>query len=107
MWANSLREVMNSNMERRNFRIFGPDETASNRLGDLFEATDRTCGTSSQTTTFADGRRMEIVGEHTCQGWLEGYLLTGRHGFSRYDIHRGLHCLTSTPSETSAKDILA
>ena len=79
-----LRDVMRDNKEQRNFRVFGPDETASNRLSALFEATGR----SWDTETFADddhlardGRVMEILSEHTCQGWLEGYLLTGRHGF--------------------------
>ncbi|MGB3390413.1 MAG: phosphoketolase family protein [Pseudaminobacter sp.] len=79
-----LRDVMKLNMATRNFRVFGPDETASNRLQDLFEVTGRTWNAE----TFAyddhlspDGRVMEILSEHTCQGWLEGYLLTGRHGF--------------------------
>ena len=79
-----LCEVMKLNLERRNFRIFGPDETASNRLGDLFDVTNRTW--MGETLSYddhlsADGRVMEILSEHTCQGWLEGYLLTGRHGF--------------------------
>ncbi len=77
-----LRDVMRQNME--NFRVFGPDETASNRLGALFEVTNRTwmaerIGADDHLTP--DGRVMEILSEHTCQGWLEGYLLTGRHGF--------------------------
>ncbi|MBN9068229.1 MAG: phosphoketolase family protein [Rhizobiales bacterium] len=79
-----LRDVMRRNLERRNFRVFGPDETASNRLQDLFEVTDRTweAKTFSYDDHLApDGRVMEILSEHTCQGWLEGYLLTGRHGF--------------------------
>ena len=82
-----LRDVMRENMN--NFRVFGPDETASNRLGALFEVTDR----SWMAERFADddhlapdGRVMEILSEHACQGWLEGYLLTGRHGlFSCYE----------------------
>ena len=79
-----LRDIMKLNQEPRNFRVFGPDETASNRLGALFEVTDRTW--LAQTTPddedlAPDGRVMEILSEHTCQGWLEGYLLTGRHGF--------------------------
>ncbi len=84
-----LRDVMKSNMQARNFRVFGPDETASNRLGALFEVTDRAW--IAQTLPYddhlsADGRVMEILSEHTCQGWLEGYLLTGRHGlFSCYE----------------------
>ena len=84
-----LRDIMKLNMESRNFRIFGPDETASNRLGDVFEATDRTWmeKTIPEDDHLApDGRVMEILSEHTCQGWLEGYLLTGRHGlFSCYE----------------------
>ncbi|HXI10618.1 MAG TPA: phosphoketolase family protein, partial [Thermodesulfobacteriota bacterium] len=79
-----LRDVMKKNMPQRNFRVFGPDETASNRLDALYEAT----GKSWMAETLPedehlspDGRVMEILSEHTCQGWLEGYLLTGRHGF--------------------------
>ena len=79
-----LRDVMNLNKKQRNFRVFGPDETESNRLGALFESTDRTwmAETLPEDEHLApDGRVMEILSEHTCQGWLEGYLLTGRHGF--------------------------
>ncbi|MGH7314608.1 MAG: phosphoketolase family protein [Candidatus Rokuibacteriota bacterium] len=79
-----LRDVMRLNQERRNFRVFGPDETASNRLGALFEVTDRTWLADRRPEDESlgpDGRVMEILSEHTCQGWLEGYLLTGRHGF--------------------------
>jgi len=79
-----LRDVMRRNLDTRNFRVFGPDETASNRLGALFEVTDRTWmadGAPDDEHLGADGRVMEILSEHTCQGWLEGYLLTGRHGF--------------------------
>ncbi len=67
-----------------NFRVFGPDETASNRLSALFEATDRTWVADflpEDDHLASNGRVMEILSEHTCQGWLEGYLLTGRHGF--------------------------
>ena len=77
-----LRDVMAGNMET--FRVFGPDETASNRLDALFEVTDRTWMAERfdyDDHLAADGRVMEILSEHTCQGWLEGYLLTGRHGF--------------------------
>ncbi len=79
-----LRDVMRHNAETRNFRVFGPDETASNRLQNLFEATGRAW--DAETLSYddhlsPDGRVMEILSEHTCQGWLEGYLLTGRHGF--------------------------
>ena len=84
-----LRDVMKLNLTQRNFRVFGPDETASNRLGALFEVTDRTWmeQTIPEDDHLApDGRVMEILSEHTCQGWLEGYLLTGRHGlFSCYE----------------------
>jgi xylulose-5-phosphate/fructose-6-phosphate phosphoketolase len=79
-----LRDVMNQNLETKNFRVFGPDETASNRLGALFEVTDRE--SVAQTFSFDDhvsptGRVLEVLSEHMCEGWLEGYLLTGRHGF--------------------------
>ncbi|MGB8299997.1 MAG: phosphoketolase family protein [Azonexus sp.] len=82
-----LRDVMRRN--RDNFRVFGPDETASNRLGALFEVTDRTWMAErfvDDDHLAPDGRVMEILSEHACQGWLEGYLLTGRHGlFSCYE----------------------
>ena len=79
-----LRDVMKLNMDERNFRVFGPDETASNRLTALFEVTNRTWTADTipeDDHLSPDGRVMEILSEHTCQGWLEGYLLTGRHGF--------------------------
>ena len=79
-----LRDVMRQNLDSRNFRVFGPDETASNRLGAVLEVTDRAwLGTTlpEDDHLAPDGRVMEILSEHTCQGWLEGYLLTGRHGF--------------------------
>ena len=79
-----LRDVMRANEENRNFRVFGPDETSSNRLDALFEATDRTSAAEILPTddhVARDGRVMEVLSEHLCQGWLEGYLLTGRHGF--------------------------
>ena len=79
-----LRDVMKRNMENRNFRIFGPDETASNRLSALFEVTDRVSTAKilpDDDHVAPDGRVMEVLSEHMCQGWLEGYLLTGRHGF--------------------------
>ena len=80
-----LRDVMKLNLDK--FRVVGPDETASNRLTPLFEVTNRawmaeTLPEDSDGGNLAeDGRVMEILSEHTCQGWLEGYLLTGRHGF--------------------------
>jgi xylulose-5-phosphate/fructose-6-phosphate phosphoketolase len=80
---------MKLNDSTRNFRVMGPDETASNRLGALFEATNRRWLAESSPEDdhlSPDGRVMEILSEHTCQGWLEGYLLTGRHGlFSCYE----------------------
>jgi xylulose-5-phosphate/fructose-6-phosphate phosphoketolase len=79
-----IRDVMKLNLETRNFRIFSPDENASNRWQDVFEVTDR-CSTATILPTddhvAPDGRVMEMLSEHQCQGWLEGYLLTGRHGF--------------------------
>jgi xylulose-5-phosphate/fructose-6-phosphate phosphoketolase len=84
-----LRDIMVLNKDNRNFRVMGPDETDSNRLSALFEATDRTwlAETLPEDEHLAPGGRvMEILSEHTCQGWLEGYLLTGRHGlFSCYE----------------------
>jgi len=77
-----LRDVIELNPD--NFRIFGPDETASNRLDAVFEVTDRTSEAAilpSDDHVSPDGRVMEVLSEHMCQGWLEGYLLTGRHGF--------------------------
>jgi xylulose-5-phosphate/fructose-6-phosphate phosphoketolase len=82
-----LRDVIHHNMH--NFRVFGPDEIASNRLSALFEVTERPWMAEmlpEDTHLAAHGRVMEILSEHTCQGWLEGYLLTGRHGlFSSYE----------------------
>jgi xylulose-5-phosphate/fructose-6-phosphate phosphoketolase len=79
-----LRDIMKFNKEQRNFRVMGPDETASNRLGALFDVTNKTWMAETipeDDHLSPDGRVMEILSEHTCQGWLEGYLLTGRHGF--------------------------
>jgi xylulose-5-phosphate/fructose-6-phosphate phosphoketolase len=82
-----LRDVVREN--RDNFRIFGPDETESNRLGDVFQVTSRTWLAETLPTDEGlapDGRVMEILSEHLCEGWLEGYLLTGRHGvFNCYE----------------------
>ncbi len=84
-----LRDVTKLNLEARNFRVFGPDETESNRLGALFEATDRVfTGEILKTDEHIapEGLVVEVLSEHLCQGWLEGYLLTGRHGlFSCYE----------------------
>ena len=82
-----LRDVVRANPDR--FRVWGPDETASNRLGAVFEATDRVWEASIEATDdhlAHEGRVMEVLSEHLCQGWLEGYLLTGRHGlFNCYE----------------------
>ena len=84
-----LRDVMKANEASRNFRVFGPDETASNRLQALFEVTGRAWNAETvpeDTHLALDGRVMEVLSEHLCQGWFEGYLLTGRHGlFSCYE----------------------
>jgi xylulose-5-phosphate/fructose-6-phosphate phosphoketolase len=84
-----LRDVLELNAERRNFRLFGPDETASNRLDAVFEVTDKVWQAAILDVDehlAPEGRVMEMLSEHTCQGWLEGYLLSGRHGlFSCYE----------------------
>jgi xylulose-5-phosphate/fructose-6-phosphate phosphoketolase len=84
-----LREVMARNLATSNFRLFGPDETASNRLDAVYEVTPKAWMarvTDVDTNLRHDGRVMEVLSEHLCQGWLEGYLLTGRHGlFSCYE----------------------
>ncbi|MGO9402843.1 MAG: phosphoketolase [Terriglobales bacterium] len=79
-----LRDVMKLNAEAKNFRVFGPDETASNRLDALFEVTDKQWMEPIYPVDehlSQRGRVLEMLSEHMCQGWLEGYLLTGRHGF--------------------------
>jgi xylulose-5-phosphate/fructose-6-phosphate phosphoketolase len=79
-----LRDVMRANLSAANFLVVGPDETASNRLDALYEVTGkRFLGpfTSDDEHMQPDGRVLEVLSEHLCQGWLEGYLLTGRHGF--------------------------
>ncbi|MFA6916829.1 MAG: phosphoketolase family protein [Parachlamydiales bacterium] len=79
-----LRDIMKMNEDRKNFRVMGPDETSSNRLDALFETTNRTFEAEIlpiDDHLARDGRVMEVLSEHMCQGWLEGYLLTGRHGF--------------------------
>jgi xylulose-5-phosphate/fructose-6-phosphate phosphoketolase len=82
-----LRDVMRGNDD--NFRLFGPDETESNRLGAVYEATGKAWNAATEPTDehlARDGRVLEVLSEHLCQGWLEGYLLTGRHGlFSCYE----------------------
>src|SRR5258705_2029369 len=79
-----LRDVMKANLVHKNFRVFGPDETASNRLEAIYEVSpkefmEKLLDTDENLSP--DGRVMEVLSEHLCQGWLEGYLLTGRHGF--------------------------
>jgi xylulose-5-phosphate/fructose-6-phosphate phosphoketolase len=87
--GNFLREVIRLNQQPRHFRLFGPDETASNRLSAVFEVTERQW--TAQILPGDDhlapaGSVMEVLSEHQCQGWLEGYLLTGRHGlFNSYE----------------------
>jgi xylulose-5-phosphate/fructose-6-phosphate phosphoketolase len=79
-----VRDVMRLNMDAGNFRVMGPDETSSNRLDALFEVTGRMSAATIVPTdenVTPDGRVMEVLSEQMCQGWLEGYLLTGRHGF--------------------------
>jgi xylulose-5-phosphate/fructose-6-phosphate phosphoketolase len=84
-----LRDVTQLNREHRNFRIFGPDETLSNRLNAVFEVTNRQWEAQMEENDeflASDGRVMEMLSEHQCEGWLEGYLLTGRHGlFNSYE----------------------
>ncbi|MBN1240411.1 MAG: phosphoketolase family protein [Gammaproteobacteria bacterium] len=79
-----LRDVMKKNLRTRNFLVFGPDETASNRLAALYEVTQKRFNGPTlpvDENLAPDGRVIEVLSEHLCQGWLEGYLLTGRHGF--------------------------
>ncbi len=84
-----LRDVMKLNLGKSNFRIFGPDETASNRLDAVYDVTGKAWMAAvedSDTNLSVDGRVMEVLSEHNCEGWLEGYLLTGRHGmFATYE----------------------
>jgi xylulose-5-phosphate/fructose-6-phosphate phosphoketolase len=84
-----LRDTFTRNASHKNFRLFCPDETTSNRLGDVFDVETR-CSMDPVLPTddriSADGRVMEVLSEHNCQGWLEGYVLTGRHGlFASYE----------------------
>jgi xylulose-5-phosphate/fructose-6-phosphate phosphoketolase len=84
-----LRDVMKLNLDKQNFRLFGPDETASNRLEAMYEVSGKEWMAEVEdvdTDLSVDGRVMEVLSEHLCEGWLEGYLLTGRHGlFSCYE----------------------
>ncbi len=82
--GNYLRDVMKANLESQNFRVFSPDETNSNRWNAVFDVTNRAWEAEMRADDdhlARDGRVMEVLSEHMCQGWLEGYLLTGRHGF--------------------------
>lgn len=92
-----LRDILKLNEDNANFRIMGPDETDSNRLSAVFEVTDRTSEAEiypNDDHVGRNGRVMEVLSEHLCQGWLEGYLLTGRHGFfSCYEAF--IHIVTS------------
>jgi xylulose-5-phosphate/fructose-6-phosphate phosphoketolase len=99
-----LRDVMRLNLDSGNFRVFSPDENNSNRWQDILEVTDR-CYMAEilpeDDHLAPDGRVMEVLSEHQCQGWLEGYLITGRHGFFscyRPSSTSSTPCSTSTPS---------
>jgi xylulose-5-phosphate/fructose-6-phosphate phosphoketolase len=84
-----IRDIVKLNLDQRNFRLFGPDETLSNKLNAVFEATNRQWEAETRESDEflqKEGRVMEILSEHQCEGWLEGYLLTGRHGlFNCYE----------------------
>src|SRR5207249_4178362 len=84
-----LRDVIRENADHRNFRMFGPDETASNRLTAVLEATDKQWVADilpGDDHLAPEGRVIEVLSEHQCEGWLEGYVLTGRHGlFNCYE----------------------
>ena len=91
-WGKFLRDVMKLNLDSQNFRLFSPDESNSNRWQDVLEVTNRAW--AAETLPYddhlaVDGRVMEVLSEHQCQGWLEGYLLTGRHALLLQQ--RGLH----------------
>ena len=92
-----LRDVMKLNLSKQNFRLFGPDETASNRLEAVYEVSGKAWMAEVEaidTDLSPDGRVMEMLSEHMCEGWLEGYLLTGRHGlFSCYEAF--IHIINS------------
>ena len=96
-----LRDVIALNAEARNFRLLGPDETSSNRLDSVFDVTNRVWMERLEPFDVGlarDGRVMEVLSEHLCQGWLEGYLLTGRHGiFSCYEAF--IHIVDSMVSQ--------
>ncbi len=96
-----LRDVFKRNATNQNFRLFCPDETNSNRLGDVFEIETR-CSMDPVLPTddhlSPNGRVMEVLSEHNCQGWLEGYTLTGRHGlFASYEAFAMVSALRRSP----------
>ena len=99
-----LRDVMKQNLETKNFRLFSPDENNSNRWQDVLEVTKRAWNAEIlpyDDSLAPDGRVMEMLSENQCQGWLEGYLLTGRHGFfpvTRRSSTSSIRCSISTPS---------
>jgi xylulose-5-phosphate/fructose-6-phosphate phosphoketolase len=97
VFARFLRDIIKVNEKEQNFRLFGPDETISNGLGAVFEVTDRQMLTEEKSNdefTSPSGRVIEVLSEHLCQGWLEGYLLTGRHGlFNSYEAF--IHIVSS------------
>ncbi|WP_030677385.1 phosphoketolase [Streptomyces rimosus] len=96
-----LRDLMERTADRRDFRLFGPDETASNRLQDVYTVTDKAWQARTEPTDEhlgRHGRVMEVLSEHLCQGWLEGYVLSGRHGlFSSYEAFA--HIVSSMASQ--------
>ena len=102
--GNFLRDVITLNGQERNFRIFGPDETLSNKLDHIFETTNRQWMepiNANDQYLATEGRVMEMLSEHQCEGWLEGYLLTGRHGlFNSYEafIHI-VDCMVNAPAK--------
>jgi xylulose-5-phosphate/fructose-6-phosphate phosphoketolase len=98
-----LRDVMKLNLGKQNFRLFGPDETALNRLKAVYEVTGKEWMADVESVDIdlsADGRVMEMLSEHMCEGWLEGYLLTGRHGshVTKPSFTLSIGCSISMPS---------
>ena len=99
-----VRDILTLNADTHNFRVFGPDETNSNRLNAVFEVENRSWNAEHDTDDHlaADGRIMDsMLSEHMCEGWLEGYLLTGRHGF--FATLRPSRPTSSTPWPQHAK----
>jgi hypothetical protein len=104
-----LRDVMKLNLDHQNFRVFSPDENNSNRWQDILEVTDRAWMAEIRPEDdhlSPDGRVMEVLSEHQCQGWLEGYLLTGRHGFlSCYEAFIPHHRLDVQPARQMVEGV--